>query len=138
LAASNDALSEDFGASLVGEGIKAIPNPVKISLITVIFAVDSIWRAIETRRANLAICRNLFREIEIQVAQCIQLVEFLRPSSLRLVFKMVRTKIDAAAEENIDVVKANSFYNAADKKRQNSNFKQAYGDLCQAYDKIGG
>ena len=140
LAAAGSLTSEDLGASIVGEGIKAIPNPVKTPLTLVIFAVDSIWRAIETRRANLDICRTQLREIELQVAQCIQLVEFFRPSTLRLVFRVVRTKIDAAELENppLDVVKANNFYDTANDKRMGAKYKQAYGDLCQAYAMIGG
>ncbi|MDH3947809.1 MAG: hypothetical protein OEU74_02500 [Gammaproteobacteria bacterium] len=130
--------SETIGADIAGEGNETlIPNPLKAQLKIVLFVFDVIQRGAQTFRDNLGVCRANRREIEIQVAQCIELVDFILPSRRDDVYMFVQTKVVNAGGEGVPVVRAERSLEAAEDFRSAGKWKQAYLKLCDAYRQIG-
>jgi len=130
--------SETIGACIVGEGTETlVPNPLKAQLKIVAFAFDVIQRAAQTFRDNLGVCRANRREIEIQVAQCIELVDFILPSKRDDVYLLVQTKVENAADEGVPVTNAQRSLTRAERFRKEGKWKRAYQNLCAAYRQIG-
>lgn len=130
--------SETIGVTLVGEGNETlIPNPLKAQLKLIELIFDGVQRGAQTFRDNLGVCRAHRRELELQVAQCIELVDFILPSKRDEVYLLVQTKVENAAAELIPVTKAEDSLGRAEQFRQRGNFKRAYRKLCDAYRQIG-
>lgn len=130
--------SETIGVTLVGEGNETlIPNPLKAQLKTIEVIFDVVQRAAQTFRDNLGVCRANRRELELQVAECIELVDFILPSKRDKVYVLVQTKVENAAEEFVPVANAERSLAMAERFRLEGKFKQAYLKLCDAYRQIG-
>lgn len=130
--------SETIGVTLVGEGNETlVPNPLKAQLKSLELIFDLIQRGAQTLRDNLGVCRANRREIELQVAQCIELVDFILPSKRDDVYLLVKTKVENAAGEFVPVSNAERSLATAEKFRREYKWKQAYLKLCDAYRQIG-
>jgi hypothetical protein len=130
--------SETIGACVVGEGTETvIPNPLKAQLKSLELIFDVIQRGAQTFRDNLGVCRKQRREIELQVAQCIELVDFILPSKRDDVYLLVQTKVENAASEFVPVTNAERSLAVAERFRRENKWKQAYLKLCDAYRQIG-
>src|SRR3546814_17659627 len=75
--------------------------------------IELVQAGVETYRDNIAICNDRIRELELLVAQCIWIDDFVRPSTGAEVYNVVRNQIDAAAADGVPVVKENSLLNRA-------------------------
>lgn len=130
--------SETIGATVVGEGTETvIPNPLKAQAKIVLVAFDIIQRGAQTFRDNLGVCRANRRELELQVAQCTQLVDFILPSRRDDVYLLVQTKVENAADEFVPVSLAEKSLAEAERLRKEGKWKRAYHKLCAAYRQIG-
>jgi hypothetical protein len=130
--------SETIGACVVGEGTETvIPNPLKAQAKMVLVAFDVIQRGAQTFRDNLGVCRANRRELEIQVSQCVQLVDFVMPSKRDDVYQLVQTKVENAADEFVPVRIAEISLRKAETLRKEGKWKHAYQKLCDAYRQIG-
>lgn len=130
--------SETIGASVVGEGNETVlPNPLKGQLQVIILAMNVIQRAVDTFRANLDICRDKRRKLEFQVAQCIELVDFVKPTKRDEVYDLVVDIVDKAEEEGVSVQNSRKSLDRADSHRDAERWKEAYRSLCDSYQKIG-
>jgi hypothetical protein len=125
---------QEAGASLIGEGVYGVPLPFKGWLVMVKNIIELVQASVATYRDNIAICRDKIREIELLVAQCIWIDDFVRPGTGAEVYDVVKGQIDAAGADGVSVVKANSFLNRASTTVQT---KDDYQTLCSAYSKIG-
>jgi hypothetical protein len=129
---------ETIGADIVGEGNESvIPNPLKVQLKAVVVVFDVVQRAVQTFQANLDICRKKNSEIEMQVAQCIPLVNAVMPGSRDNIYNLVVTKVDAAEEDGLDVTQSDFWLGTADIQRAAGEYRDAFGSLCSAYQTIG-
>jgi hypothetical protein len=129
---------ETIGADVVGEGNESVvPNPLKIQLKIVLLVFDVVQKAVNTFQANLDICRKKNSEIEMQVAQCIQLVNVVMPSSRDDIYNLVRTKIDAAFADGLETGLSEFWMGTADIQRGAGEYREAFGSLCSAYQTIG-
>jgi len=138
LALFNKLMHETVGVTLVGEGNESvIPNPLRayISIAEVVF--DVVQRGVQTFRDNLNVCRAKRREIEMQVAQCIELVDFTLPSKRDDVYLLVQTKVENAADEFVPVSHSQRYLGKAESFRAKGQWKLAYRMICKAYQKIG-
>jgi len=130
--------SETIGADLVGEGNETlIPNPLKAKLKMAVVVFNVIQKGAQTFRDNLGVCRSNRRELELQVAQCIELVDFILPSKRDAVYQLVQTKVTNAEAEHIPVEEAQKSLDEAERFRREGKFKQAYLKLCDSYRQIG-
>jgi hypothetical protein len=130
--------SETIGGTVVGEGTETvIPNPLKAQLKLLELVFDVIQRAAQTFRDNLGVCRAQRRELELQVAECIELVDFIQPSKRDDVYNLVSTKVQNAADEFVPVARAQKSLAVAETFRREYKWKQAYRKLCDAYRQIG-
>ena len=130
--------SPTLGITLFGEGNETlIPNPLKAVMQVIVVVYDVTQKSVQMFRDNLGVCRAARREIEMQVAQCIQLVDFVMPSKRDAVFHLVQTKVQNAADEFIPTTAAARSLAAAASFRDAGKFKQAYLKLCDAYRQIG-
>jgi hypothetical protein len=130
--------NETIGVTLVGEGNETlVPNPLKAQLKILTVAFDVIQKATQTFRDNLGVCRQNRREIELDVAQCIELVDYTLPSKRDAVYFLVETKIENAELENVPVASARQVLRQAERDRDKGKWKLAYLHLCEAYRKIG-
>lgn len=130
--------SETIGADIVGEGNETIiPNPLKAQIKVVLVVFDVVERAVQTFRANLDICRKKNSEIEMQVAQCIQLVNVVMPGSRDDIYNLVRTKVDAAFADGLETGLSEFWIGTADNHRAAGAYREAFGSLCSAYQTIG-
>lgn len=130
--------SETIGVTLAGEGNETlIPNPLKAQLKVVISALELIHRGVDTFRANLDICRDKRRKLEFQVAQCIELVDFVKPTKRDEVYHLVVDIVDKAEEEGVSVQNARKSLERAESHREAERWKEAYRSLCDTYQKIG-
>jgi hypothetical protein len=130
--------SATIGVTLVGEGNETlIPNPLKAQLKLLELIFDVVQRGAQTFRDNLDVCRKNRRELELQVAQCIELVDFTLPSKRDEVYNLVKTKVENAAGELVTVANAEKSLAVAERFRREAKWKQAYLKLCDAYRQIG-
>lgn len=130
--------SETIGADILGEGNETIiPNPLKAQLKLILLVFDVVEKAVQTFQANLDICRANNREIEMQVAQCIPLVNSVMPGSRDDIYNLVLTKIESAQEEGLDVTLSNFWISTADMQRTAGDYREAFQSLCSAYGTIG-
>jgi hypothetical protein len=125
---------QEAGATFIGEGVYGVPLPFKGWLAMLKNTIEVIQSSVATYRDNTAICRDRIREIELLVAQCIWIDDFVRPGTGAEVYQVVKSQIDAADADGVSVVKANSFLNRASTTVQT---KDDYQTLCSAYSKIG-
>lgn len=131
--------SETIGGDAVGEGSDTvIPNPLKAQLKLVLSAFDIIAEAVKTFRTNVQVCRDQRRTIELQVAQCIELVEFVTPDKRDDVYEVVKSKVDGADDQGVPVAKSRKALRLAESFRGSGDYKSAYLKLCEAYQKVGG
>lgn len=129
---------ETIGADVLGEGNESVlPNPLKAQLKVVVVAFDVVQRAVQTFQANLDICRKKNSEIEMQVAQCIPLVNSVMPGTRDDIYNLVQTKIDAAEEDGLDVTLSDFWLSTADMQRMAGEYRDAFQSLCTAYGTIG-
>lgn len=132
---------KDQNLEVVGEGGSLpIPNLFKM----IVHVVNFIQDAVQTYRNNIGICIDIrdkaqAREltVEVQVANCLQLVEFIMPGTRDEVYNLVISRIDSAAAEGVPVDKSNSSIAEADMLREKGKWKNAYLKICEAYNKIG-
>lgn len=130
--------SETIGADVVGEGSETlIPNPLKAQLKMAVVVFNVIQKGVQTFRNNLGVCRSSRRELELQVAQCIELADFVLPSKRDAVYQLVQTKVANAEAEHIPVAEAQKSLADAERFRKENKFKQAYLKLCDSYRQIG-
>ena len=130
--------SETIGACVVGEGTETvIPNPLKAQAKMVLVAFDVIQRGAQTFRDNLGVCRANRRELEMQVSQCLQLVDFIMPSKRDDIYLLVQTKVENAADELVPVSIAETSLRRAEALRKEGKWKRAYQKICDAYRQIG-
>jgi len=130
--------SETIGANIVGEGTETIiPNPLKAQIKMVLVVFDVVERGVQTFQANLEICRKNNREIEMQVAQCIPLVNVVMPGARDDIYTLVRTKIDSAFDDGLFVDLSEFWMATADNQREAGEFREAFESLCSAYRTIG-
>ena len=144
LDAGAEYVPEEAGFSVVGEGADGIPIPIKGILKTINAVISITENSIDTYRRNLDICRALknerqqhLREIELQVAQCIMLDDFVRFDGYTEVHDLVSDQIDSAESDGIPVDKSRTFLATAEYKESRGDYKEAYKSLCGAYQKIG-
>ncbi|MDH5557421.1 MAG: hypothetical protein OEZ03_08725, partial [Alphaproteobacteria bacterium] len=129
---------ETIGGTLVGEGNESVvPNPLKIQLKLVLLVFDVVEKEVQTFQANLDICRKKNSEIEMQVAQCIQLVNVVMPGSRDDIYNLVQTRIDAAREDFLEVSLSEFWLLTADTQRTAGEYRDAFESLCSAYRTIG-
>jgi len=132
-----ESLPKDQGLNLLGEG-GSVPFPNTFKMVA--HAVNFIQGALATFHANLEICRAINdREIQlqIQVAQCLQLADFILPGSRDEIYEIVTHKIEEARSNGMPVAKSDSAIVLADSFRRQYRWKEAYLKLCDAYRKIG-
>ncbi len=130
--------SETVGGTIVGEGSETVvPNPLKAQAKVMTISFDLIQKAAQTLRDNLGVCRAQRREIELQVAQCLQIADFVMPSKRDDVYFLVQTKIENAESESVPVRESRSSLKAAERARDREDWKRAYLKLCDAYRAIG-
>ncbi|MBE9558717.1 MAG: hypothetical protein IMF08_17795 [Proteobacteria bacterium] len=130
--------SETIGADILGEGNETIiPNPLKAQLKVVLLVFDVVEKAVQTFQANLDICRKKNSEIEMQVAQCIPLINSVMPGTRDDIYNLVQTKIDAAEEDGLDVTLSDFWLSTADMQRMAGEYRDAFQSLCSAYGTIG-
>lgn len=130
--------SETVGGTIAGEGSETVlPNPLKAQAKAMTVSFDTIQKAIQTFRDNLGVCRSNRREIELDVAQCRELVDYILPTKRDAVYFLVETKIESAEEASVPVVAARQWLTAAEKNRNKGRWKLAYLSLCEAYRNIG-
>lgn len=130
--------SETTGGDVVGEGNETIiPNPLKAQLKVVLLVFDVVEKAVQTFQANLDICRTNNRELEMQVAQCIPLVDFVRPGTRDDVYNLVQIKIDSARADGVDVALSDFWLATADNQRAADEYREAFQSLCSAYKTVG-
>lgn len=134
----NSILSPTVGLSLVGEGSDSLlPNPVSGMFKVMVTVIETTQRAVQTFRDNLQICRDRRRELELQLAQCIELVDFVKPTKRDEVYELVVDIVNKAEEELVPVSNARKSLARAEAHRDNARWKEAYVSLCDAYQKIG-
>ena len=132
-----ESLPKDQGLNLLGEG-GSLPFPNTLKMIA--HVIGFIQQAIGTFHANLDICRSIKdREIqlEVQVAQCLQLADFILPATRDEIYDLVTRRIEEARSYGIPVTKSDNAIAQADYFRQQQQWKSAYLKLCDAYGKIG-
>jgi hypothetical protein len=127
---------------LTGEAVgfgsdTVIPNPLKAQIKLLLLIFDVTQQGVQTFRANLQICRDQRRDLEFQVARCIELVDFVMPSKRDDVYELVVDIVNKAEEEGVSVSNARKSLERAEKHRLNMRWKEAYLSLCDAYQKIG-
>jgi hypothetical protein len=115
--------------SLVGEGGGAVKIPLGAIFTTVSNIIDSIGNAVETYRADLEVCKK----IETDVAQCTPLVEYRTPKGNVTAYWVVAGVMNRASLIGSDKTTAISYLNQAGAEYHNSNWRQAYADICKAY-----
>ena len=130
--------SETIGITMGGEGNETlIPNPLKAQLKMAVVVFNLIQKGAQTFRDNLGVCRSNRRELELQVAQCIELIDFILPSKRDAVYQLVQTKVTNAKAEQIPVENAQKSLDEAERFRKEGKFKEAYQKLCDSYRQIG-
>lgn len=132
---------KDQNLEVVGEGGSLpVPNVFKMIVLVVNFVQD----AVSTYRDNINICRSIRDQersrlltLEIQVASCLQLVDFIMPGTRDDVYNLVSDKIESARNQGIPVQQSDRAMALVDSFRADGDWKQAYLKLCDAYSKIG-
>jgi len=134
--------------AILGEGGSiAIPNVMKV----IVIAIEFVQEAVGTYRANLDICRSLrdnaledeLRDqermilLETQVAQCVQLVDFILPEQRDEIYNLVIDKVNQADDAGLPVSMSLNLLGNADEFRYNEMWKDAYLQICEAYSNIG-
>ena len=134
----NKLIHETVGVTLVGEGNESvIPNPLRAYLALAEITFDVVQRGAQTFRDNLNVCRANRREIEIQIAECLDLVDFILPSKRDDIYNLVKTKVENAGDESIPVAISQKHIASAEVFREKGKWKKAYKKLCVAYKRIG-
>jgi len=132
-----ESLPKDQGLTLLGEG-GSVPFPNTLKMVA--HVIGFIQQAIGTFHSNLEICRAINdREIQlqIQVAQCIELADFILPGTRDEIYDIVTQKIEEARSNGMPVAKSDNAIVLADNFRRQYRWKEAYLKLCDAYKKIG-
>ena len=132
---------KDQNLELVGEGGSLpIPNAFKM----IVHAINFIQDAVQTYRNNIQICRDLRNaerdrnlQLEIQVAQCLQLADFVLPGTRDDIYDLVTNKVNVASQYGLPVDSSLKSIRLADNFRAAGMWKSAYLKLCDAYKKIG-
>lgn len=132
---------KDQNLEVAGEGGSLpIPNAFKM----IVYVVNFVQDAVSTYRDNISICRTIRDQelsrlltLEIQVASCLQLVDFIMPGTRDDVYNLVANKIEDARNQGISVQQSDRAMALVDSFRADGDWKQAYLKLCDAYSKIG-
>ncbi len=130
--------SETIGVDIVGEGNETIlPNPLKYYLKISLIVFDVVENAVQTFQANLDICRSNNRELEVQVAQCIPLVNAVMPGTRDDIKDLVRTKIDSAFDDGLETGRSEFWMETATIQSAAGEYREAFESYCAAYQTIG-
>lgn len=130
--------SPTIGVTLVGEGNETlIPNPLKAQMALITYILDVTKKSVTTLRDNLGVCRANRRVLEIQIAECLDLVDFILPSKRDDIYNLVKTKVENAGDESIPVAISQKHIASAEVFREKGKWKKAYKKLCVAYKRIG-
>jgi hypothetical protein len=127
--------------TIVGEG-GSVPLPNLFKMI--VHVINFMQDAVSTYRDNINLCRDIrdiersrLLTLEVQVANCLQLTDFIMPKSRDDVYDLVVDKIDNARNAGISVRQSERSMSLVDNFRNDGDWKEAYLKLCDAYKKIG-
>jgi hypothetical protein len=127
--------------TILGEGASVpIPDIFK----SIVHVINFIQDCASTYRDNINLCRDIrdiersrLLTLEVQVASCLQLTDFIMPESRDDVYGLVEDKIDKARNAGISVRQSERSMSLVDNFRDDGDWKEAYLKLCDAYKKIG-
>lgn len=135
--ASAEFMPDQLGADLVGEGACCLKFPFGPALKAVSSTIELIAGAFETYRANLNVCRDREREIELHLTGCAALLEYKMEDANTEAHSFVARKIEEAKLGNLSTESSQQHLSQADFRRRKSQWGLAYRQLCDAYKKLG-
>jgi hypothetical protein len=129
------------GGTLLGEGV-VVPLPTVTNAIA--FAIFWIQDAVGKYRENLSVCRDnrdagraAAKEIQLHLAQCLPLADYLYDSGYEKVRRQVERQIQRAADVGMPTIESDLSYQNAQRQKVQGYRTEAYRGLCDAYQKIG-
>jgi hypothetical protein len=136
-ASAAEYVPQSLTVSILGEGAGNIPIPVQPTVKALASLVDLVGSIVETRRANLDVCRGRLREFENDLVGRTARVQYRTQAGSDELYFYLSSIIGAAQARLQDVTEAVRRLNIAQKRRTERKWEAAFQRMCEAYELIG-